>query len=192
MSARRSMKKPIREAPGARASRRPRPAPAPSAAAKKPIVRARAAARPPAAQEPAIPKPPVVRARGLSGPKLEPYIRRLTDERRRLRQELSEMEQHQVKTEEKPVADVSGSYDDDLVDVATETFEREKGLALESSVQGMLQMVEDALRRARGGTYGVCDGCGRLIDANRLRAIPYTRLCIKCKEREERLRSAVR
>ncbi|HLW46470.1 MAG TPA: TraR/DksA C4-type zinc finger protein [bacterium] len=102
------------------------------------------------------------------------------------------MEQHQVKTEEKPVADVSGSYDDDLVDVATETFEREKGLALESSVQGMLQMVEDALRRARGGTYGVCDGCGRLIDVNRLRAIPYARLCIKCKEREERLRSVLR
>jgi len=132
------------------------------------------------------------RARGLSGPKLEPYLRRLMDERRRLRQELAEMEQHQVKTEEKPVADVSGSYDDDLVDVATETFEREKGLALESSVQGMLQMVEDALRRARTGTYGVCDGCGRLIDMNRLRAIPYARLCIKCKEREERLRSAMR
>jgi RNA polymerase-binding transcription factor DksA len=87
---------------------------------------------------------------------------------------------------------VSGSYDDDLVDVATETFEREKGLALESSVQGMLQMVEEALRRARNGTYGVCDGCGRLIDANRLRVIPYTRLCIKCKEREERLRSVLR
>ena len=82
--------------------------------------------------------------------------------------------------------------DDDLVDVATETFEREKGLALESSVQGMLQMVEDALRRARSGTYGVCDGCGRQIDVNRLRAIPYARLCIKCKEREERLRSILR
>lgn len=151
---------------------------------------ARATARPAAPPE-QQPKP-VVRARGLSGPRLEPYMRRLMDERRRLRQELAEMEQHQVKTEEKPVADVSGSYDDDLVDVATETFEREKGMALESSVQGMLQMVEDALRRGRSGTYGVCDGCGRLIDANRLRAIPYARLCIKCKEREERLRSAMR
>jgi RNA polymerase-binding transcription factor DksA len=161
---------------------------------KKSIARSSAAAaRSAAAQQPAAPPPPpIVRARGLSGPKLEPYIKRLSDERRRLRQELSEMEQHQVKTEEKPAADVSGSYDDDLVDVATETFEREKGLALESSVQGMLQMVEDALRRARSGTYGVCDGCGRLIDGNRLRAIPYARLCIKCKEREERLRSVLR
>jgi RNA polymerase-binding transcription factor DksA len=165
-----------------------RPAEPKKFAARHPRAAGAAAAQPQASPPP----PPVVRARGLAGPKLEPYLKRLTDERRRLRQELSEMEQHQVKTEEKPVADVSGSYDDDLVDVATETFEREKGLALESSVQGMLQMVEDALRRARSGTYGVCDGCGRLIDANRLRVIPYTRLCIKCKEREERLRSVLR
>jgi RNA polymerase-binding transcription factor DksA len=193
MPARRVTKKPSRATPAAQTaaplSRRPA---ARRAAAKKPVLRsARAATN--AAQPQAAPAPaPVVRARGLSGPKLEPYVKRLTDERRRLRQELSEMEQHQVKTEEKPVADVSGSYDDDLVDVATETFEREKGLALESSVQGMLQMVEEALRRTRSGTYGVCDGCGRLIDANRLRAIPYARLCIKCKEREERLRSVLR
>jgi DnaK suppressor protein len=124
---------------------------------------------------------------------LEKYTRLLLDERQRLRQELSEMEEQQVKThEEKPVADVGGGYDEDLVDVASEAFEREKGLALESSVQGVLAMVEDALRRIRAGTYGVCAGCGQPIDANRLSAIPYARLCIKCKEREERLRSAVR
>jgi RNA polymerase-binding transcription factor DksA len=192
MPARRVTKKPSRATPAAQAAPRPRPAAARPAEAKKPVGRSSRAATTAAQPQASPPPAPVVRARGLSGPKLEPYIKRLTDERRRLRQELSEMEQHQVKTEEKPVADVSGSYDDDLVDVATETFEREKGLALESSVQGMLQMVEDALRRTRSGTYGVCDGCGRLIDANRLRAIPYTRLCIKCKEREERLRSVLR
>jgi RNA polymerase-binding transcription factor DksA len=185
MRARRSPKKPARATAAARARSKNV-----LVEAKKPAARRARAVAPAVPPEPA-PKP-IVRARGLSGTRLEPYMRRLADERRRLRQELTEMEQHQVKTEEKPVADVSGSYDDDLVDVATETFEREKGLALESSVQGMLQMVEDALRRGRSGTYGVCDGCGRLIDGNRLRAIPYARLCIKCKEREERLRSAMR
>ena len=198
MPAKRSAKKRGRRTPVARAARS-RPADlsragresAPAARPKKSAGRGTSSAVAPARQEPPVP-PRAVRARGLSGPRLEPYLRRLMDERRRLRQELSEMEQHQVKTEEKPVADVSGSYDDDLVDVATETFEREKGLALESSVQGMLQMVEDALRRARSGTYGVCDSCGRPIDVNRLRAIPYTLLCITCKEREERLRSVTR
>lgn len=197
MALRRSGKKPARAAASRPAAKAPKAGTRPAQAAaarpvttKKATVRGtRTAAR---LAAPAEPPKPIVRARGLSGPRLEPYMRRLMDERRRLRQELTEMEQHQVKTEEKPVADVSGSYDDDLVDVATETFEREKGLALESSVQGMLQMVEDALRRGRSGTYGVCDGCGRLIDANRLRVIPYARLCIKCKEHEERLRSAMR
>lgn len=128
---------------------------------------------------------------GIPPERLEYYARLLQEERRRLRQELSEMERHQGTTEEKPVADVSGA-EEDLVDVATEAFEREKGLALESSVQGLLHMVEDALRRIHDGTYGICDGCGRPIDANRLRAIPYARLCIRCKEKEERARSAVR
>jgi DnaK suppressor protein len=134
--------------------------------------------------------PPVRPAPGVAR-RYEAYMRMLLDERRRLRQELSQMEEHQVRTEEKPVADVSG-YEDDLVDVATETFEREKGLALESSVQGLLRMVEEALHKIREGTYGVCEGCGKSIDSNRLRAIPYARLCIRCKEREERLRSVVR
>ena len=88
------------------------------------------------------------------------------------------------------MADVAG-YEDDLVDVATETFEREKELAIESNVQGMLKMVDEALQRVRNGTYGICVGCEKAIDSNRLRAIPYTRLCIKCKEREERHRAAV-
>lgn len=115
------------------------------------------------------------------------FSRLLLGERKRLLEELSEMEQHQVKTEEKPVADVAG-YEDDLVDVATETFEREKELAISSNVQGMLEMVEEALQRLRDGTYGICVGCRKSIDSNRLRVIPYTRLCIKCKEREERFR----
>lgn len=136
------------------------------------------------------------RRRGRTGPsrsavgRIEEFNRLLLVERKRLRDELSEMVEHQLKTEEKPVADAAN--EDDLVDVATETFEREKELALESTVQGMLEMVEEALQRVRDGTYGVCDGCGKPIDGNRLRAIPYARLCIKCKEREERHRPVAR
>jgi RNA polymerase-binding protein DksA len=134
---------------------------------------------------------PATRSRRASPVRLDEFMRLLMEERKRLREELSEMEEHQVKTEEKPVADVAG-YDDDLVDVATETFEREKELALESSIQGMLDMVEGALQKIRDGTYGICEGCGKPIDGNRLRAIPYARLCIRCKEREERHRTVAR
>ena len=128
-------------------------------------------------------------SRGVVG-RVDEFARLLLEERKRLKEELSEMEEHQLKTEEKPVADAAN--EDDLVDVATETFEREKELALESGVQGILRMVEEALRKIQNGTYGVCEGCGKPIDGNRLRAIPYARLCIKCKEREERRRVVLR
>jgi DnaK suppressor protein len=131
------------------------------------------------------------RSRRSATVRMDEFSRLLLGERKRLREELTEMEEHQLKTEEKPVADVSG-YDDDLVDVATETFEREKELALESSVQGILEMVEQALQKIHDGTYGVCEGCAKPIDGRRLRAIPYARLCIKCKEREERHRAVAR
>src|SRR5437879_13196048 len=93
--------------------------------------------------------------RGAIG-RVEEFTRMLQEERKRLRDELSEMEEHQVKTEEKPIADAAG-YEDDLVDIATETFEREKALALESSVQCMLTMVEEALQKHRNGTYVICE-----------------------------------
>jgi DnaK suppressor protein len=172
---------PRKSAAGSRDRNASRSKPAPARASRLP--QARAAEQPIA--RPARPPRPMAPGR------YELYTRLLLEERNRLRQELSEMEEHQVRTEEKPIADVSG-YEDDLVDVATETFEREKGLALESTVQGMLQMVEEALQKIRQRTYGVCEGCGQSIDANRLRAIPYARLCIRCKEREERLRSVAR
>lgn len=167
-----SQKRPPKSSPSARAGRRPTPD-----GTRK--------------SEAAGSRDPYARPAPGGAGRYELYTRLLLEERQRLRQELSQMEEHQVRTEEKPVADVSG-YEDDLVDVATETFEREKGLALESSVQGMLRMVEEALHKIRQGTYGVCEGCGQSIDAKRLRAIPYARLCIRCKEREERLRSAAR
>jgi DnaK suppressor protein len=127
-------------------------------------------------------------SRGVAG-RVEEFTQLLLEERKRLRQELSEMEEHQLKTEEKPA---DAANEDDLVDVATETFEREKELALESSIQGILEMVEEALQRVQSGTYGICSGCDKPIDGNRLRAIPYARLCIKCKEREERQRAVAR
>ena len=44
---------------------------------------------------------------------------------------------------------------------------------------------EDALRRIEDGSYGVCRDCGDLIAAPRLNAIPWTRVCITCKEKQK-------
>ena len=126
------------------------------------------------------------RAKPLGKREVAELRRLLGDERARLLAELEAMEEHTPEVEEQVGMDSGGGYDEDLADVASSTFEREKGLALESSVQHMLTQVEEALQRMEDGTYGICVRCGNPIDLARLRVLPYATLCIRCKELEER------
>ena len=76
--------------------------------------------------------------------------------------------------------------DNHMADVATDTFDRELDFSLEESSEQLLHAIDEALGRIDAGTFGVCQSCGREIDPERLEAIPYARLCIECKRREER------
>jgi DnaK suppressor protein len=114
----------------------------------------------------------------------------LLAERDRLLRELAAMDRQLRQVEELGL--VEQSSEDDYGDVAAEAVEREKGFALETSVQGMLRMVEDALRKLDAGQYGMCERCGQPIDVERLRALPFARLCIRCKTEEERERHQAR
>jgi RNA polymerase-binding protein DksA len=144
----------------------------------------RAPVRAAPAAKPAKPTPRIATtARPLTKRELEEFRRLLEEERDRLTQELEAIEEHLPEVEQVSV-DSSG-YDEDIADVAADTFEREKGFAIENSVQTLLNQVEEALGRIDDGTYGTCELCGQPIHIERLRAIPYARLCIQCKAREE-------
>lgn len=64
------------------------------------------------------------------------------------------------------------------VEVATETFNRERDLSFVDSVEGELSDVEAALERLDEGTYGLCTACGRPISPERLAAVPATAFCV--------------
>jgi RNA polymerase-binding protein DksA len=51
----------------------------------------------------------------------------------------------------------------------------------------ILQDIEDALERIAAGSYGTCEDCGEPISEKRLRAIPYTAVCVPCEEKREAL-----
>ena len=68
----------------------------------------------------------------------------------------------------------------------TPGMEREKAFMFASKSGRLLHHVDEALRRIRKGTYGICVECGSPISAERLTAVPHARLCIKCKEAEEK------
>lgn len=68
--------------------------------------------------------------------------------------------------------------DNHLGDIASATFDRGLDQGLEEGAQQTLREVEAALRRIDEGTYGTCLACGGPIGAERLRALPWARLCI--------------
>src|SRR5438445_3151013 len=66
------------------------------------------------------------------------------------------------------------------------TYERERDLTLLENIRDLLDRVEGALGKVEAGSYGVCESCGKSIEAARLKALPHATLCIACKRKEER------
>ena len=72
-----------------------------------------------------------------------------------------------------------------MADQASGNNEVHIALKLRQTDAKILQAIEDALQRIEKGTYGICRDCGEPIAEARLRAIPWTRVCIACKEKQK-------
>ena len=73
----------------------------------------------------------------------------------------------------------------DMADQASGTNEVHIQLKLKQTDAKILQAIEAALERLDSGAYGLCRDCGEDIAAARLNAIPWTRVCIGCKEKQK-------
>jgi DnaK suppressor protein len=73
----------------------------------------------------------------------------------------------------------------DLADIASEDIDRNILDALSKQELKTLRLIEAAVTRMQSGHYGQCMKCGDKIPRERLEAIPYATLCIKCKSTEE-------
>jgi RNA polymerase-binding protein DksA len=109
----------------------------------------------------------------------------LLAERARLQAELEEIEQRTSRATLAERATELSSYEDHPADLASETFEREKDIAIAESVESLLNQVDTALEKVERGTYGTCDACGRPIKKARLQALPFATLCLECQGRLE-------
>jgi len=88
----------------------------------------------------------------------------------------NEEDKLQQRTEENP----------DLSDLADKHLHQEIVISRLSLMNQRLTQVRAALKRLDEGKYGICARCGNEINPERLKAIPYTTLCVNCQERFER------
>ena len=83
-----------------------------------------------------------------------------------------------------PAAADVNSRQGDLADQASGNNEVHIELKLKQTDAKILQAIEEALYRMEKGTYGICRDCGEPIAYARLEAIPWTRVCISCKQKQ--------
>ena len=75
----------------------------------------------------------------------------------------------------------------DLGDVATEGAVNELNSQLASIETRELFFIQRAIVMIREGRYGTCEGCDGPIPIARLKALPYSVMCVDCQRSQEEL-----
>jgi RNA polymerase-binding transcription factor DksA len=114
------------------------------------------------------------------------FEQRLLEERVRVLKEMGHYENTVLKVNQRDSAGDLSGYSFHMADVGTDAMEREKAFQLASAEGRILLEINEALRRIARGEYGRCESCENPILRARLEAMPVARLCLSCKEKEER------
>lgn len=113
---------------------------------------------------------------------VDKYRTILEKERQRLRGEVDIMEDQIGNGRSGMGQSELADYDNHPADMGTDTFEKEKDVALLDNLRAMLGRIDEVLGKIDRGTYGECDRCGREITIARLDAIPWALYCLECQE----------
>jgi DnaK suppressor protein len=136
----------------------------------------------------AKPRPAVVDTsdQGVTADDYPEFQQRLLEARVRVLKEMGHYENTVLKVNQRDSAGDLSGYSFHMADVGTDAMEREKAFQLASAEGRILLEINEALRRIARSEYGRCESCENPILRARLEAMPVARLCLSCKEKEER------
>src|SRR3990172_3934751 len=116
----------------------------------------------------------------MKSPEIKIYRDRLISLRARLRGDVSNMADAALKKSRTETNGDLSSMPIHMADIGSDNYEQEFTLSLMQCEGGTLEQIDAALERVENGTYGLCEECGARIPKQRLNAIPYTTMCVKC------------
>ena len=109
--------------------------------------------------------------------RLEYYKKKLLAKRDDLLRIIARTEQEGREADDDPTVD--------LADKAANSYTKEFLFGQTNQDRAILNLVDEALKRIKEGTYGDCGACGDELQQKRLEAVPWTRHCISCQEKKE-------
>jgi DnaK suppressor protein len=74
----------------------------------------------------------------------------------------------------------------DFAEMATQNENNEVMDYLGNSARTEIARIKQAIARIDSGQYGICEVCDEPISKERLEAVPYSSMCIKCASQAER------
>jgi len=73
----------------------------------------------------------------------------------------------------------------DIADKAANSYTKEFLFSQSNNERFILNLVDEALKRVKNGGFGLCVQCQAEIQQKRIDAVPWTRHCISCQEKQE-------
>jgi DnaK suppressor protein len=110
------------------------------------------------------------------------FLKQASDMLQEMKRSLMKEMQGRVKGE------TEGSKDEgrDTYDLASDERDREINFILNDREREKLHAIDEALQRISDKTYGLCESCEGEIQLGRLKVLPFTRLCVRCQEENEK------
>jgi DnaK suppressor protein len=116
---------------------------------------------------------------------LKKYKGQLLAERNKVGGDIAHIAENTLKRSQREASGDLSGYSYHMADMASDDYERDFSLGRVTEEQKVLYAIDEALKRMADGVYGLCLQCGKPISKNRLKALPYTELCIDCQKNNE-------
>ncbi|MBP3358706.1 MAG: TraR/DksA C4-type zinc finger protein, partial [Opitutales bacterium] len=117
--------------------------------------------------------------------KWKKYYKMLVDLRKHHSSGVEMRSEEVLKRSAKDDAGDLSSYGQHLADAGSESFERDIAYNLISNQKEILSEIDEAIKRIKNGTYGICEITGKPIPESRLLSIPYTRCTLEGQQIKE-------
>jgi len=140
----------------------------------------KSAAAAPAAEEKPEPQIANIRTK-LSAKDLEEYKQRLLLKRRQVFGMITGMEDEALRSSGGNLSNMPLH----MADIGTDTYDQDFTLGMAESERGLLNEIDEALRRIEDRTYGVCQLSGQPIPKTRLDAKPWAKYTVEAARRIE-------
>lgn len=116
---------------------------------------------------------------------LQRFRKLLLEEKERVTRSLAKHEKIIKHTDDESGIEMGKAHSNHMADQGSDEIQYETTIQFANTEGRYLYNIEEALRRIEDGSYGKCQECSQIIGIERLKRLPYTRLCIECKEKEE-------